>query len=299
MKKIEILAPAGNINKLKVALDSGADAVFVGGRILNLRAGTENFSDENLKSAVELVKSKNKKIYLNLNAVPHNEELENLPEYLKFLQTLELDGVIVSDMGVFQCVREFSDIPVTVQTHSSNTNYKAVEMWKKMGAKKIVLDRDISLDNIAEICARVSGIEIELFVQGPVNLAISGRSILTNYMKAKDSYHENIQGKKFLLKEETRPEENMEIYEDVYGTYIFSSKDLCAIEYLDKILDLGIKTLKIEGGMRDELYLSTVVSVYREAVDLYSLGKYQYNPLWKEKMEKTRNIPFFNWFLRN
>ncbi|MGL4567176.1 MAG: peptidase U32 family protein, partial [Fusobacteriaceae bacterium] len=293
MKKIEILAPAGNINKLKVALDSGADAVFVGGRILNLRAGTENFSDENLKSAVELVKSKNKKIYLNLNAVPHNEELENLPEYLKFLQTLELDGVIVSDMGVFQCVREFSDIPVTVQTHSSNTNYKAVEMWKKMGAKKIVLDRDISLDNIAEICARVSGIEIELFVQGPVNLAISGRSILTNYMKAKDGYHENIQGKKFLLKEETRPEENMEIYEDVYGTYIFSSKDLCAIEYLDKILDLGIKTLKIEGGMRDELYLSTVVSVYREAVDLYSLGKYQYNPLWKEKMEKTRNIPFF------
>ncbi|MGL5098559.1 MAG: peptidase U32 family protein, partial [Fusobacteriaceae bacterium] len=104
MKKIEILAPAGNINKLKVALDSGADAVFVGGRMLHLRAGTENFTDENLKEAVQLVKSKNKKIYLNLNAVPHNEDLEKLPEYLQFLQTLNLDGVIISDLGVFQCV---------------------------------------------------------------------------------------------------------------------------------------------------------------------------------------------------
>lgn len=299
MKKIEILAPAGNIDKLKVALDSGADAVFVGGRMLNLRAGTENLNDENLKEAINIVKSKGKKIYLNLNAVPHNEELEELPEYLKYLQTLDLDGVIVSDMGVFQCVREFSNIPITVQTHSSNTNYKAVEMWKRLGAKKVVLDRDISLDNIAEICAKVSGIEIELFVQGPVNLAISGRSILTNYMKAKNVSNLDIQGKKFLLKEETRPNENMEIYEDIYGTYIFSSRDLCAIEYLDKILDLGISTLKIEGGMRDENYLSTTVSIYREAVNLYSEGKYEYNPLWKEKMEKTVSIPFFNWFFRN
>ncbi|MGL5963496.1 MAG: peptidase U32 family protein [Fusobacteriaceae bacterium] len=299
MKKIEILAPAGNISKLKIAIDSGADAVFVGGRILNLRAGTENFSDETLKSAVEIVKSKNKKIYLNLNAIPHNEELEKLPEYLKFLQTLDLDGVIVSDMGVFQCVKELTDIPVTIQTHSSNTNYKAVEMWKKLGAKKIVLDRDISLDNVAEICARTSGIEIELFVQGPVNLAISGRSILTNYMKSQDSYSEDILGKRFTLKEETRPEENMEIYEDIYGTYIFSSKDLCAIEYLENILDLGIKTLKIEGGMRDENYLSTAVSVYREATNLYCKGDYIYNPLWKEKMEETVKVPFFNWFLKN
>lgn len=298
MRNIEILAPAGNIEKLKTALAAGADAVFLGGRVLNLRAGVENFSDEELREAVTIVKNHNKKIYINLNAVPHNEELEALPEYLEFLESLEVDGVIISDMGVLQCVKEFSKLPITIQTHSSNTNYKAVEMWKRLGVKKVVLDRDISLDNIAEICAKVSGIEIELFVQGPINLAISGRSILTNYMHGKNLGDKDIKGKRFLLTEETRPTEKMEIYEDTYGTYIFSSRDLCAIEYLDKILDLGVSSLKIEGGMRDLSYLTTTVSVYREAVDLYLSHDYEYNAQWKERLESVVRAPFFNWFYK-
>lgn len=298
MKNIEILAPAGNIEKLKTALEAGADAVFLGGRLLNLRAGTENFSDADLKRAVSMAKEKNRKIFINLNAVPHNEELEALPEYLQFLETLGVDGVIVSDMGVLQCVREFSKLPITVQTHSSNTNYKAVEMWKRLGVEKVVLDRDISLENIAEICAKVSGIKIELFLQGPINLAISGRSILTNYMQGRDLTSEDVKGKRFLLTEETRPNEKMEIYEDTYGTYIFSSRDLCAIEYLDKFLDLGIDSIKIEGGMKDINYLATAVATYREAVDLYLSGNYEYNPDWKTRMEKAANATFFNWFVR-
>lgn len=296
MKKIELTAPAGNLEKLKVAVESGADTVFLGGRVLNLKAGTENFSDEELKKAVDYVHSMNKKIHVTLNAVPHNQDLVELPEYVKFLETVGVDGVILSDMGVFQCVKEFTNLPITVNTHSSNTNWYAVKMWKDLGADKVVLDRDITLAGIAETRAKVPDIKLEVSVHGPINMAISGRPLLSNYMTAKD-LDEDYTREDISVVEETRPGEIMPIYQDIYGTYIFSARDLCTLELIESILSLGIDSIKIDGGMKSKEYLQTVVSVYKEVLENYATGNFVYNEEWMERLKTTTDSPFITWFL--
>lgn len=296
MKKIELTAPAGNMEKLKVAIESGADTVFLGGRILNLKAGTENFSDMELEKAVEYVHSFNKKVHITLNAVPHNQDLNELPEYIKYLEKIKVDGIILSDMGVFQCVKEFSNIPITVNTHSSNTNWYAVKMWKDLGADRVVLDRDITLAGIAETRAKVPEIKLEVSVHGPINMAISGRPLLSNYIKAK-GLDENHKREDITVVEETRPGEIMPIYQDEYGTYIFSARDLCTLELIESILSLGVDSIKIDGGMKSKEYLKTVISVYKEVLENYASGNFSYNEEWMERLKTTTDSPFITWFL--
>ncbi len=295
MRKIKIVAPGGNREKIDIALKQGADIIFVGGRMLNLRAGTQNFSDKELKEIVEFIHKNGKKIQVNLNAVPHNNELDGLVEYCKFLEEIGVDGVIVSDLGVFQCIRENSDLNITVQTHSSNTNWRSIHMWKKLGAKRVVLDRDITLSSIAEIRAKVPEIEIEIFVHGPICMAISGRPLISNYMKAKE-IEKNPSLETYSLVEETRPGEYMPIFEDVYGTYIYSAKDLCTLDILEQVLDLGVDAIKIDGGMKDVAYLSTVVGTYNEALNSYLKNEYSFKEEWLEKLKETTKLPFINWF---
>ncbi|MGL4687414.1 MAG: peptidase U32 family protein [Fusobacteriaceae bacterium] len=295
MRKIKIVAPGGNREKIEVALKQGAEIIFVGGRMLNLRAGTHNFSDEELKEIVELIHSKGKKIQVNLNAVPFNDELEGLVEYSEFLEEIGVDEVIISDLGVFQCVKENTKLEIAIQTHSSNTNWRSIEMWEKLGAKKVVLDRDITLSSVLEIRTKVPNIKIEVLVHGPISMAISRRPLVSNYMRAK-SVEKNPSLEKYSIVEETRPGEHMPIFEDVYGTYIYSAKDLCTIDILEKILELGIDSIKIDGGMKEKNYLSTVVGTYNEALNSYLENQYLFKDEWMEKLKETTKLPFINWF---
>lgn len=298
MKRIQLVAPAGNIEKLSASLNSGADTVFLGGKILSMSTGTHSFSDEELVVAVKLADEKGKKIQVLLNAVPHNEDIEKLPDYVKFLESIGIKEVLVSDMGVFQCVREFSNMDIIVATHSSNTNWRSVEMWKKLGAKKVVLDRDLSIEGIAEIRNKVQDIELEIFMHGAILLAISGRKILNNYMQ-EHKIDKNSESENFSLVEEKRPNEHMPIYEDKYGTYIYGARDLCAIESLEKLLTLGINSIRIDGGMKDIDYLTTSIEVYKKAITSFESGNYVYDTNWKEELQKRSQLPFVNWYEKN
>lgn len=298
MKRIQLVAPAGNIEKLSASLNSGADTVFLGGKILSMSTGTHGFSDEELVVAVKLAEEKGKKIQVLLNAVPHNEDIEKLPDYVKFLESIGIKEVLVSDMGVFQCVREFSNMDIIVATHSSNTNWRSVEMWKKLGAKKVVLDRDLSIEGIAEIRNKVQDIELEIFMHGAILLAISGRKILNNYMQ-EHKIDKNSESENFSLVEEKRPNEHMPIYEDKYGTYIYGARDLCAIESLEKLLTLGINSIRIDGGMKDIDYLTTAIEVYKKAITSFESGNYVYDTNWKEELQKRSQLPFVNWYEKN
>ena len=284
MKKVELLAPVGNMEKFKM---------------FNLRAGSNNLSDEELEYAVNYAHERGKKVYVTLNVIPHNEELELLPDYVKFLDKIGVDGVIVADLGVFQIVKENSNLSISVSTQASNTNWRSVKMWKDLGARRVVLAREISLDNIAEIRAKVPDIELEVFVHGAMCMAISGRCLLSNYMTGRDANRGDCAQAcrwKYNLVEETRPGEFMPVYEDEHGTYIFNSRDLCTIEIIDKILDLGVDSLKIEGRMKGIYYVANAVKVYRDAIDSYYSGNYQYNPKWLEELESTSNRSYTKGF---
>lgn len=299
MKKVELLAPVGNMEKFKMALHYGADAVFLGGKMFNLRAGSNNLSDEELEYAVNYAHERGKKVYVTLNVIPHNEELDLLPDYVKFLEKVGVDGVIVADLGVFQIVKENTNLSISVSTQASNTNWRSVRMWKDLGARRVVLAREISLDNIAEIRAKVPDIELEVFVHGAMCMAISGRCLLSNYMTGRDANRGDCAQAcrwKYNLVEETRPGEYMPVYEDEHGTYIFNSKDLCTIEIIDKILDLGVDSLKIEGRMKGIYYVANAVKVYRDAIDSYYSGNYEYNPKWLEELESTSNRSYTKGF---
>lgn len=299
VKKAELLAPAGNMEKFKTAFHYGADAVFLGGKMFNLRAGSNNFSDEELEECVAYAHERGKRVYVTLNIIPHNEELEELPDYVKFLESIGVDGVIVADLGVFQVVKENSNIPISISTQASNTNWRSVKMWKDMGAKRVVLAREISLENIREIRQKVPDIEIEVFVHGAMCMSVSGRCLLSNYMTGRDANRGDCAQScrwKYSVVEETRPGEYMPVYEDERGTYIFSSKDLCTIDFIDEILDLGVDSLKIEGRMKGIFYVANVVKVYRDALDSYYSGNYEYNPKWKEELEATSNRSYTDGF---
>lgn len=290
MKKAELLAPAGNMEKMKMAFHYGADAVFLGGKMFNLRAGSNNFSNEELEEAVNYAHSIGKRIYVTLNIIPHNKELELLPEYVRFLEKINIDGVIVADLGVFQIVKEETNLAISVSTQASNTNWRSVKMWKDLGAKRVVLAREIALDELVEIRAKVPDIEIEAFVHGAMCISISGRCLLSNYMTHRDANGGDCAQScrwNYNLVEEKRPGEYFPVYEDEHGTHIFNSKDLCTIEFIDKILDIGVDSLKIEGRMKGIYYVSNIVKTYREALDSYYSGEYKYDENWLTELESV------------
>ena len=236
---------------------------------------------------------------MTLNIIPHNDELEELPEYVKFLEKIGVDAVIVADLGVFQVVKENSNLNISISTQASNTNWRSVKMWKDMGAKRVVLAREISLENIKEIREKVPDIELEVFVHGAMCMAISGRCLLSNYMTGRDANRGDCAQAcrwKYSLVEETRPGEHMPVYEDERGTYIFNSKDLCTIEMIDKILDLGVDSLKIEGRMKGIYYVSNAVKIYKDALNSYYSGKFEYNPKWREELESISNRSYTEGF---
>ncbi|PWJ95923.1 putative protease [Oceanotoga teriensis] len=287
MKKIELLSPAGNYEKLEMVYNYGADAAYIGGKLFNLRAFADNFNDDELEKAVDLAHKLNKKIYITLNVIPHNEDLKIMPDYIKYLDSLNIDGVIVADMGVFQIVKENSDIPINISTQASNTNWASVKMWKELGAKRVILAREVSIDEIKQIKDKVPDIELEAFVHGAMCMSISGRCLLSNYLTGRDANRGACAQPcrwKYYLMEETRPGEYMPITEDENGTYIMNSKDLCTIEFLDKMIESGLDSLKIEGRMKGIYYAATTTKIYRQAIDKYYSGNWNFEQKWLDDL---------------
>ena len=301
--KPELLAPAGSLSKLKIAITYGADAVYVGGEEFSLRTAAENFSVEDLKEGVRFAHERGKKVYLTANIIPHNEDIDEYTEFLKEYLTAGFDAVIVSDLGMFQLTREIApELEIHIRTQANNVNYKSAETWYKMGAKRVILAREMSLEEIAEIRRRTpEGLELEAFVHGAMCISYSGRCLLSNYMTNRDSNQGACSHPcrwKYNLVEETRPGEYMPVFENERGTFIYNSKDLCMVEHIDKLAECGLDSFKIEGRVKTEYYLATVVKAYREAIDSYFRDPQNFkpNPMWLEELKKVSHRDYTTGF---
>ena len=276
MKKIELLAPAGRMENLKIALLYGADAVYFGGRNYSLRANAKNLGLEEIKEACDYAHGLNKKVYVTVNIVFHNEDVLGLVDYLRELEKCKVDAIIVSDPLVINLVKENKiNIPVHISTQYSTVNYESVKFWKSLGVERVVLGRETSREEIKEIIDK-TGVEVETFVHGAMCASYSGRCVLSNYFTNRDA---NRGGCSQIC----RWNFDLRVNGDKIDTdtqFTMCSKDLCMLEYLPEMIDIGISSLKVEGIMRSIYYVATVINTYRRAIDDYYAGR-----LDKEKME--------------
>lgn len=300
-RQIEVLSPAGNMDKLKMAIRYGADAVYCAGQSFGLRASSSNFNNEQLKEAVEFVHSHGKKIYVTCNIIPHNEDLVGLEDYLKFLESIGVDAIIVADLGIFLLAKRVAPgLELHVSTQANTTNYLTTEFWKEQGATRVVVAREVSIADIKTM-KEAANIEIEAFVHGAMCISYSGRCLLSNYFTTRDANRGQCTQAcrwKYSLVEENRPGEYYPIEEDQHGTYIFNSKDLCLLKYIPDLIEAGVDSLKIEGRMKSVHYAATVTKVYREAVDTYLADPehYEVKPEWIEELEKISHRPYTEGF---
>jgi len=289
-----LVAPAGNLKKLSFALHYGADAVYLGGENFSLRQQAGNFTFEELCIAREKTQKRGTKLYIAVNIFARNQDFENLPGYLEKLNRLHLDGLIVSDPGVFLCAREYApDIPIIISTQANSCNWKTAHFWERLGAKKICLARELSLAEIKHIRDSTS-LELEAFVHGAMCVAYSGRCLLSNYFVQRSSNLGNCAQPcrwKYHLVEESRLENSLKIEEDSLGTYFFNAKDLCMIEHIPELIECGINSLKIEGRMKSFYYLSVVTRIYREAIDSYyeDPKAYRCRKSWRKELLKVNH----------
>lgn len=299
MNKIELLAPAGNMEKMKMALLYGADAVYLAGKGFGLRAYGGNFTREEMKEAVKYAHSMGKKVYVTVNIIPRNEDLEGMDDYLKFLQDIRVDAALISDLGVFSLARQVApELPIHVSTQASSANWRTVKMWKDLGASRVVLAREVSLAEMADIRKKVD-IELEVFGHGALCISWSGRCLLSNFFtngKRQSNRGECIQACRFRYSvvEESRPGQYWPVEEDEHGTYVFNSKDLCMVDHVKELIEGGASSLKIEGRMKSVYYVAAVVSAYRKAIDAYYAegDNYKVRPEWREELEKVSHRPY-------
>lgn len=278
-KKVELLAPAGDFEKLQTAIKFGADAVYLAGDNFGLRANAKNFNDEELKKAVEYAHSKNVRVHVTMNIMPHDGDMTGIIEYLEHLNTIGIDALIISDPGVFNLAKKYTDIDLHISTQASVTNSATVNFWYEMGAKRVILARELSLKEITEIRANTpKDMEIECFIHGAMCISYSGRCLLSSYMTGRDANRGDCAQPcrwKYSLQEETRPGEYYPIEEDGNGgTFIMNSKDLCLIDEVDKLIEAGIDSFKIEGRMKTPFYVATVIRSYRQVIDAYYEGHF-------------------------
>jgi putative protease len=297
------LAPAGSLEKLKMAIIYGADAVYLGGEEFGLRAGADNFTKEEMAEGIKFAHDRGKKVYITVNIIPHNEDLEGLPEYIKEIEEIGADAVILADPGIFSIVKETApNLEIHLSTQANNTNYKSALFWHNLGVKRIVLARELSFKEIKEIRDKTPDtLEIEAFVHGAMCISYSGRCLLSNYMAGRDANRGLCAHPcrwKYYLVEEKRPGEYIPVEENERGTFFFNSKDLCMIEHIPEIVDSGITSFKIEGRIKSAYYVATVIKAYRKAIDEYLKNpkEYKFNPFWLEEIKKASHRDFTTGF---
>lgn len=303
MKKVELLAPAGDLEKLKIAFKYGADAVYLGGESFGLRKASKNFTEDQLREGVEFAHSLGKTVHVTLNIIPHEEDLTGLEEYVKNLWEIGVDALIVADPGMYLRIKEaVPEFPIHVSTQASVTNSSTVKFWANMGAERVVLARELSLDEISKIVKETKNeIEIETFLHGAMCMSYSGRCLLSNYMTGRDANLGDCAQPcryKYYLMEEKRPGEYFQIEEHDQGTFIMNSKDLCMIEHVPDLIESGIVSLKIEGRVKSAYYLATVVRSYRMAIDAYynDPENYKFDPYFLEEIKKVSHRDFTTGF---
>lgn len=302
-EKPELLAPAGNLEKLKIAIEYGADAVYIGGEEFSLRVAADNFTNDEIKLGVDFAKARGKKVYLTANIIPHNKDIDEYGRFLNDVKDLGLDAVILSDLGMFDVTKELAPgLEIHISTQANNVNYRSAQKWYEMGAKRVILAREMSLDEISEIRRRTDkDLELEAFVHGAMCISYSGRCLLSNYMAGRDGNGGACAHPcrwKYYLMEEKRPGEYMPVFENERGTFIYNSKDLCMINHIDKLVESGLTSFKIEGRVKSEFYVATVVAAYRRAIDSYfeNPDAWEPNPEWLSELKKVSHRDYTTGF---
>lgn len=303
MKKIELLAPAGDLEKLKMAIIYGADAVYLGGEAFGLRKASKNFGIEEIQEGVNFAHERGKKVYVTLNIVPHDDDMVGLEEYVTDLERIGVDAVIVSDPGMYTVIRNtIPNMEIHISTQASVTNYQTIMFWYNLGARRIVLARELSFEEIKNITSKLpEDLDIEAFVHGAMCMSYSGRCLISNYMTGRDANRGDCAQPcryKYYVVEEKRPGEYFPIEEHDEGTFLFNSKDLCMIEHLPEVIDSGIISLKIEGRVKSSYYVATVIRSYRMAIDEYMKDpeNYKYNENWLKEIKKVSHRDFTTGF---
>ncbi len=302
MKRPELLAPAGDMEKFERALQYGADAVYLAGTLFGMRAAAKNFNEAELEHAVKTAHESGAKVYVTVNTMPHHEEIVLLPAFLEYCESIGVDAFLVADLGVFRLVqRHAPNTPIHISTQASIVNYESARAWHELGASRVVLARELSLDEIATIRQKTNpSLELEAFVHGAMCMSYSGRCMLSKYMIGRDANRGACAQPcrwKYLVREEKRPDQTFDVIEED-GTYIFNSKDLCMIDHLPKLIEAGLDSLKIEGRVKSSYYVACVTNAYRMALDAYCADPNGWTPQaeWREELEKVSHRVYYTGF---
>lgn len=303
MQKPELLAPGGSLEKLKTAIEYGADAVYIGGEAFSLRVAAENFTMDEMKEGLQFAHERGKKVYLTANILPHNDDIEQFKTFIQEMRPLGFDAILIADPGLFDITQELApELPIHISTQANNVNYRSAEFWYRLGAKRIVLAREMSFREIAEIRSKIpADLELEAFVHGAMCISYSGRCLLSNYLTNRDANQGCCSHPcrwKYSLVEEKRPGQYMDVFENDRGTFIFNSKDLCMIEHIPELVQSGISSLKLEGRVKTSYYVATVVGAYRREIDRYFADPehYKFNPEELEELCKVSHRPYTTGF---
>ncbi len=299
-KRPELVAPAGDMSKLKTAIEYGADAVYAGGKEFNLRSGATNFTLKDIELATNYVHTRNKKIYITLNIFAHNYHIPKLEHYLKALVKYPVDALIISDPGVMEIVKDIMpEVSIHLSTQANCTNYKSAYYWHRQGVKRVVLARELSLNEISQI-GSVGNYETEVFVHGAMCISYSGRCYLSAYMADRGANVGDCAQScrwKYSVVEEKRPDEFFQISENEGFTSVMSSRDLCMIQHIPELVSAGISAWKIEGRMKSQYYVAAVTRIYREAIDnFFNNGVYEYQGKWLEELKKVSHRDYCTGF---
>ncbi len=306
MNKPEILSPAGDMECLNSALNFGADAVFLAGKMFGMRSAPKNFDNSDLKKACELAHSLGRKVHLTCNILPHNSELSALPDFLAYAQECGVDAFIIADLGIFEAAKKYAPkVARHISTQAGVTNYATANVLYNMGASRVVLAREIPLDEIAEMRAKVpSKLEIECFVHGAMCVSFSGRCLISSYMTGRDANHGDCAQPcrwKYHLFEENREGQYFPVEETGDGTYLYNSRDLCMIEHIPELVKAGISSFKIEGRAKSAYYTAVTTNAYRHAVDGYfaNTENFVLKPWIKEELDKISHREYNTGFYFN
>ena len=299
-KKPELLAPAGDMERLRMAVLYGADAVYLAGTDFGMRAFAGNFNEEELRQAVEFAHSHGVRVHCTINTMPRNDEVLRLPQHLEMLNDAGVDALIVADLGAFTMAGKYAPkCQRHISTQASISNYQAANAWYDLGASRVILARELSLEEIRTIREKTpADLEIEAFAHGAMCVSYSGRCLLSNYMTGRDSNRGACAQPcryQYALVEEKRPGEYFPIEEDEKGTYILNSRDMCMIDHLDDLCDVGLSSLKIEGRAKSAYYAAVVTGAYRHCLDAVAEGK-PIDPVWRDEVEHVSHRPYATGF---
>lgn len=300
MNRPELLSPAGNPEKLRMAVAYGADAVYLAGKKFGMRAAAGNFTPEEMAEAVQYCHARGVKVHVTCNTLPRDDELRELPDWLAQLDAIGVDALIVADLGVFSLARRYAPrLQLHISTQSGVVNHETAAMWYDMGASRVVLAREMSLQEIRTLREQApAGLELEAFVHGAMCVSFSGRCLLSNYMTGRDANRGACAQPcrwKYTLMEEKRPGEYWPAIEDDGGTYIMSSRDLCMIDHIPELIEAGISSFKIEGRAKSAYYAASVTAAYRHGIDAAAAGQ-PLAPVWREEPGKTSHRAWWTGF---